>query len=279
MINEELHPDIKNVINNENIPAHHKHKAMASLFRSLLKNGVDTGLQDGKPKKGSSRAVYFPKDADDITIDGTPSKMKSVLKIAYPGTLDKYNDSGMLFGEHQNIAEASRFVQHTHGMIRQEDDGSYSTNEHGVLAPVIHAHPEGHYLHMGQIDPVKEGDFRKHTQTPEFPKGISHKEFYDAVNQHYAESHGRNHNGSTSDERLEQVHEHPLVQNTIDFVNLTGAHPVDFDKRNMGVWTHPVTGKKHVVLSDYGYNTGLATEYTRARRKQAQVIALRRRMW
>ncbi len=30
---------------------------------------------------------------------------------------------------------------------------------------------------------------------------------------------------------------------------------------NMGVWTHPVTGKQYPVIRDYGYTHDVAREY------------------
>lgn len=266
-IEEELSADLRSVIDSEQLPVHAKHTSMARVFRTLLKRGSPTGLSDEKPKKGSSRAVYFPSEADDINIDGHATKMHSVLKIAYPGKLDKYNDSGSLFGEHQNLAEGDQYLQNTHGMLRKDHDGKYTTNPDGILAPVVHSHDEGHYLQMGKIDPIKAGDFREFTKTKDFPKGISHDEFYDACNHEHAECNGRTHYGKYSSEQSERVKSHPLVSHAISFMLDHGAHPGDFVKGNMGVWTHPVAGTKHIVLSDYGYSNTLATQYSRARLK------------
>lgn len=272
LLNEEIHEKLREVINNPDIPSHGKHKAMASLYRTLLKKGIDTGLENSKPKKGSSRAVYFPSEPDDITIDGTPTKMHSVLKIAYPGYLDKYNDSGSLFGEHQNLKEGDRYIQHMHSVLRPTDDGKYEYNENGILAPVIHTHEDGHYLHMGRIDKIGPGEFKALTKTEGFPKGISHQDFYDALNHEYAQANpAYRHYTRKSDEALEKIKEHPLVQAAQNFVFDNDAHPVDFHKGNMGIWTHPVTGKKHIVISDYGYDGQLAKEYQRARNRQIVV--------
>lgn len=273
LLNEEIHKQIKEVINNPDLPSHAKHKTMASLYRTLLKKGVDTGLENSKPKKGSSRAVYFPSEPDDITVDDTPTKMHSVLKIAYPGTLDKYNDSGQLLGEMQNMHEGSHYIQQAHSVLRPVDEGKYETNEDGILAPVIHTHEDGHYLHMGRIDKIGPGDFRNLTKTEEFPKGISHEEFYDALNHEYAQANpSYRHYTRRSDEQLEKLKEHPLVQRAQNFVFDTDTHPADFHKGNMGVWTHPTTGKKHIVLSDYGYNGEVAKSYQKARMKQVNAI-------
>ena len=265
-----LHPDIHSVIDSERIPVNQKHKTMAAVYRSLLKKGMPTGLSDDKPKKGTSRAVYFPSEPDDINIDGQDTKMHSVLKIAYPGTLDKFNDSGMLFGEHQNIAEGDPYVQRTHSVLRETDDGKYETNEDGILAPVIHSHPDGHYLQMGRVDKLRGPEFRELTKTPEFPKGITHKEFYDTLNhEHAACNGGRNYaTTTTAEDRMSDLHEHPLVSAAMNFMFDTQTHPADFDARNMGVWTHPVTNKRHIVISDYGANDNLIKAYVKAREKQ-----------
>ena len=266
IIQEELHPELRNVIDNPNLPAHHKHNAMVRLYRTLLKKGMETGLADTKPKKGSSRAVYFPSEPDDITIDGQKTKMRSVLKIAYPGRLDPYNKTGLLFGEHQNIAEGNRHLQDSYGMLKLNEDGTYKTNPNGILAPVIHAHESGHYLHMGQISPIRAGDFRNLTKTEDFPKGISHNEFYDACNHEFDEANGyRNRFSDDYAEKLEKIKEHPLTSMAISFSFHHGTHPGDFVKGNMGIWEHPVTGSKHIVISDYGADANLVREYNRAR--------------
>lgn len=270
MINEEIKKEIKDVIDNPNLPAHSKHASMVRVLKTMLHNGQDIGLADSKPKKGSSRAVYFPSEPDDLTIDDTPTKMHSVLKIAFPGQLDKYNDSGLLLGEHQNLHEGAHYIQNSYGVLRHVGDNRFETNENGILAPVIHSHEDGHYLHMGKIDPISAGDFRELTKNEDFPKGISHQEFFNAVNHEYDEANSRKPHNPYSEERMSKLKDHPLVYKAISFSLDTQTHPIDFEKRNMGVWSHPVSGKKHIVLSDYGASTDVLNEYKKARIKHMQ---------
>ena len=93
LITEELHKELQNILDSDESSDYERAKKL-TLFtkrtRDLIKNGQDTGLENDKPKKGSSRAVFFPKEERDIVIDGTPSKLKTAIKIAFPGSLDRY---------------------------------------------------------------------------------------------------------------------------------------------------------------------------------------------
>jgi hypothetical protein len=60
--------------------------------------------------------------------------------------------------------------------------------------------------------------------------------------------------------------EHPLVEKALDMCINTGTHPSDFTKRNLGIWTHPVTGEKHIVASDSGFSLDVLRKYQQARR-------------
>ena len=275
IINEELAKPLRNVIDNPDLPSSNKHAAMAKLLKNMLHQGMETGLSDAKPKKGSSRAVYFPSEPDDINIDGTPTKMHTVLKVAFPGDLDKYTDDDTLLGEHQNMHEGSNYLQKHYGMLRHNPETNhYETNENGILAPVIHAHEDGHYLHMGKISPIGASDFRELTKNEDFPKGISHQEFKNAVAHEYHNANGIT--TSYSDEKLEKLKTHPLVDSAIRFSLDTGTSPNDYDKRNMGIWEHPVTGKKHIVLADYGASDDVLKMYAKAYQKK---FASQRSYW
>ena len=60
------------------------------------------------------------------------------------------------------------------------------------------------------------------------------------------------------------------AQKAISFTLDTTTHPADFAKRNMGVWSHPVSGGKHIVLSDYGASEDVLKEYRKAQIKHMQ---------
>jgi hypothetical protein len=265
-IEEELHHSLQHVLDHPSMASSSKLKFLTNNIRAALSRGDETGLQDAKPKKGSSRAVFFPKDEHKLTLDGVKTSMPSVVKVAFPGQLDKYNKSGKLLGEHQNLVEADHFTNQHYGMIRHDPHtGEYHTNhDFGVLAPMLGAHDEGHYIHHGRITPIGKGDFHRLTKTPEFPKGISHTEFHEALMHHHDLAHGRAYPSVYSD-HLEKIQDHPLVDKFQRFVADTGQHPGDLSKRNMGIWKHPVTGKEHIVASDYGFNGDVAQHYEQAR--------------
>lgn len=270
-LTEELIKSGQDILDNDNIPTAQKFSRFHRHVNDCVKKGIETGLVDGKPKKGSSRAVHFFKEGHPSTIDGVQTAIPHVLKIAFPGQLDKYNKSGRLLGEWQNMAEAEHGIGRYSILHKQDGQDNYTTNhENGILAPVLNHHDDGHWLHMAKIEPIGAGDFRAHTKTEEFPKGISHDEFYDAVNRNYQQAYGKMHYGKTSDERLNAIEHHPLIAAAQDFCADTGTHPGDFNKRNMGVWTHPVHGTKHIVLADYGYDDHIARHYQDARRVKAQ---------
>lgn len=271
VISEKLHPNIQSTLDSskDHQNTHQKFLNISHAIKGAIKRGEDTGLEDSKPKKGSSRAVYFPKDHHEVHIDGQKTKVPSVLKIAFHGQLDKYNDSGQSLGQHQNHAESDDWTNHHYGIIHEAAPGHYKTNhESGVLAPFLGGDSDnGHYIHQGRIHPIGKGDFRDLTKTEEFPKGISHDEFHAALMSHHADAHGTRHYSKFSPEHIEKVQEHPFVEKVQDFVANTGQHPADLNKRNMGVWHHPVTGNRHLVIADYGYTGEVAKHYQNARLK------------
>ncbi len=238
--------------------------------RELLKKGEDTGLESDKPKKGSSRAVFFPKEHKQITLDGKPTGIRSVVKIAFPGQLDKWmKGDERLLGEHQNEFEADSFTSNNYGMLRENHDGSYSTNHEGVLAPVLSRHPDHHHLEMGHVSPIKKSDFQRLTATESHPKGLKFEDMYSALNKEYNEAHGQPSGvpESHTDEKHEHIMQHPFVQNVADMMFSTGFHPGDISMRNMGIWTHPHTGTQHPVMSDYGFSDDVAKHYWNRRKR------------
>lgn len=277
VINEEIHDEIKNIIHSDTMSSKYKNHQIAKTARDLLAKGVDSGLEDSKPKKGSSRAVYFPSEPKKIILDGKEAHMPTALKIAFPGKLDPYTGNHELLGEMQNRVEADRFARDHYGIIRQDDNGHFETNhDRGILAPVVSAHGDDgndkhHWIEMGKISKIGSGDFRRLTKTSEFPKGISHQEFYDAVNREHSHAHGGSHYSEYDDEHLDKVVDHPLVEKAINVSYDTGMHPGDLHKTNLGIWKHPHTGEEHIVISDYGFSKDIAKEYTNARRNHAKL--------
>ena len=70
-ITEELHQELKSILNEPETNREqsvysklHQQKLnkFTKKFRSLVANNEDTGIENDKPKKGSSRAVFFRKN-------------------------------------------------------------------------------------------------------------------------------------------------------------------------------------------------------------------------
>ena len=271
---EDLHPELKQVLDDDSYPAKSKISAFTKKTRKMISNGEDTGLENDKPKKGSSRAVWFPKQEKEITLDGQKTKLHTAVKVAFPGTLDKYTGDDRLLGEHQNENESSYFHQKHYAVLTPSDnhDGSLETNEHGVLAPVLDHHEDGHWLEMAKADKFDAKRFREATKTEDMPKGMTFKDFSDVLLDEHELSKGNDkyRTKHMSEEHYEKVLDHPFTRSVMDFCNDTQTHPADIGhvSRNMGIFRHPVTGKDHPVILDYGFNHDTAKMYNKARRNQ-----------
>ncbi len=271
VLSEAFHEKLQGVLDGHG-SAPHKFKTFLKTARTMLENGEETGLLDSKPKKGSSRAVFFPKEGKDIHIDGKPAKMSTAVKIAFPGQLDKHTGEHQLLGEMQNQTESDHFVSNSYGVLLhtpEKGEHHYQYQEGGILAPVVERHPDDHYLEMGKVSKATAPAIREATKEPGFPKGLSHAEIHDAVCHEYSQAHGGMHVHGVDDkfkDTRENTKEHPFVSELIDMVSMAGQHPGDFHPGNMGIWEHPHTGKKHLVVSDYGFSENVMKSYQQARR-------------
>lgn len=267
VLSESMHEKLRSIIESEVNPRR-KLNILTGTVRQMVKNGEDTGLESDKPKKGSSRAVFFPKEPKHITIDDQPAQVHSVVKVAFPGALDAHTGDESLLGEHQNRMESDNYLNRTYGVLHEDSEksGSFHYNENGVLPPHFGAHEDHHWLEMGRVSKLNAKDFKEATKTPEFPKGITHDDFFHAVGSHYAESNGRKYPYMVN----ESLQDHPLVQRFNYLSGDADIHPADFVKQNMGIWTHPITGKKHIVASDFGNSTSISKLYSTARDKLAK---------
>jgi hypothetical protein len=276
IILEEIHPDIQKAMDSDT-NVKNKLNAVTTTARKLIKAGVDTGMESDKPKKGSSRAVFFPKDHKEFTLDGVKTKSPTAVKIAFAGTLDKHHGESSLLGEDQNEKESDHWVNKEYGIHHLDhNSGHHVSNKHesgGILAPVFGTHPDNHHLEMGRVTKLNTKDLAEATKNKEFPKGLKHSEIKDALMHEHNQAHGQRVGyGSThSDEHLEKVKEHPWVEHTIDMMHNTGMHPGDLNTGNMGIYHHPVTGKKHAAIIDWGFSNDIAKKYTLARRNAAKV--------
>lgn len=269
VLSEEVHEKIKSILDNDTRPASTKLTDVTRTVRKLIASGEDTGLEDSKPKKGSSRAVFFPTEHKRIILDGKEAYVPTAVKIAFPGQLDKHTGHHMLLGEMQNQLEADGYVQNHHAVIRHLDGNNYETNPHGVLMPVFSNHPEHHYLEMGRAEKHNSPDFRTFTKNKQFPKGIKYSDMQAVLRGEYDDAFSRNDSFRMSKiSNHDEVLEHPHTQNMLDAMYSMKLHPADFVGGNIGIWTHPHTGVKHPVVVDYGFDSKIGELYYKARKKK-----------
>lgn len=269
VIQEEIHPDLKATLERDyrsNWEKHQKFNTLTKQIRNMAKRGEDTGLVDDKPKKGSSRAVMFHSEPTKVKIDGIEASMPTVSKIAFSGKLDKYlPPDHELLGEAQNIHEHD--VARHYGVLEKIGDNEYRTREgHPFMPPVLDGHDNGSWLHVGVVKPLDAKTMREATKTEDFPKGITHKELAEALEHHVGQAHGERSYNTLSTDHLDKLIDHPLVESAFNMCLDTDTHPGDFQKRNLGIWEHPVTGRKYVVASDAGFSRTVMRHYQKARK-------------
>lgn len=273
ILSEEIHHAIKEILDSSATPVDNKLAMIAKEARRLIKEGRPTGFENDKPLKGSSRAVFFPTDHKLIELDGQRIHVPTAVKIAFPGQLDKHTGHNMLLGEMQNYNESTTDHAvirpiHGHTNIRVAGQGpKFETNPDGVTAPILSTHPDMHYLEMGRADKFNAKDLREYTKHPDFKKGVSHQEIKKAMEYHHAIANGQHlsYYQDRDSELHEKISEHPHVMNMLNAMHNMGMHPADLTPRNMGIWTHPLTGTRHPVMIDYGFSTELGKMYQKAR--------------
>lgn len=280
-VTEEIHDELKQIINSPETRRIYqsgklnqkKLNKFSSKVKELISSGIDTGLESDKPKKGSSRAVFFPKEHKDVVVDGKKVKMPTAIKIAFAGALDKYSGDTHLLGEHQNNVENDYHIRDHYSMLKKNyDDGSYSTNERGVVTPFLDDPTDhNHWLETVRADNITKSKFKNLTKTDTHPEGLDFDKFHETLQEDHAAAHGQRYFNPISEEEKEHIRSHPLFENTQDFVYGTDNHPADFRLQNWGVWKHPVTGKEHPVIRDYGYSNHVAKLYTTARRNKHRI--------
>jgi hypothetical protein len=272
LLSEELHQQLQSILDDDSI--HHSSKLIhvTQKVRQLIRQGDETGLESDKPKKGSSRAVFFPKENKKIILDGKETWMPTAVKIAFPGSLDRFTGSNMLLGQHQNSVESDHHIIRHHSVLTPIGDNRYETNENGVLMPVLSSHPEHHYIECGRAEKYNSNDLRAHTKNAEFPKGLSHQDIVKSLIHEYHNAHGIDHYSRIKDDVHEKVMEHPHMMNMMDMVNHSSMVPYDIAPRNMGIWEHPHTGKKYPVCIDYGFSKDISKLYSAARKNKSKLL-------
>lgn len=253
-----------------------KEKVIQRATRIGLKKGISP-VADASAE-GSSRLYMELKEPENIKLDGKPASIRTGVKVALRAAghlrrkFEKGRKKGVLvntsIGAMQNEAEnGDSYVNQRYRVITKNDDGSHSTNtEHGIFPPLIDHDKKNHeWAHVGHTEDVEEKDFPKLTRTESHPQGITHNDFTSALHRDYERQNGNyiiQHKEVES--HLDHVQKHPLVQKFLAHQREIYTPPHDYGNTdNLGVWTHPHTGEKHIVARDHGLSEDVSKFYAR----------------
>lgn len=272
---ESLHPELQDIIRSPKSRTS-KQSLLAKRIKELTARGEKTGIEGNMPR-GSSRAYLAHAELTPVTIDGKKTTMKTGTKVAIRASLDKYHKSenfdGFSLGSLQNRAENDDpWVNTNYRILIHKGNHQFESNhEDGIFPPLLSHDEDTHeWSHVGHVDKITGSQFKNLTKTESHPKGISHSDFCNVLERFHNRSNGRYHEQSPQwESNLDHIEKHPLVQKFIYYHGNTGHPPHDYRQlANLGQWTHPLTGEKHIVARDHGYDTDVADAYTKARRKQ-----------
>ena len=274
VIVEELHPELKDIVVNKSTYKS-KQTQLANKIKELTERGEKTGIEGNMPK-GSSRAYMKHEEKEKIHIDGKPTDMEVGTKVAIRSSLDKHHNEyahdGLKLGAMQNRAEGGdHWVNKTYRTLTETDKPGHFKSNHdsGIFPPLIDHDHEGHeWSKVGHVRDASSADWKKITKTDSHPKGITHQEFYESLMRFHNKNNGKYWDRSPEKEKhLDHIEEHPLVQRFIDYHSNTGNSPTDYQqKKNLGVWKHPIDGSEHIVARDHGFDSDVESAYATARK-------------
>jgi hypothetical protein len=283
LIVEELHPDIKKIIEAPgNKYGVSKQTKIAKEIKKVTSRGEQTGIEGNMPA-GSSRAYLKNDSKYPIVLDGKEEKIPTGTKVAIRAKLDAHHKpdehDGLGLGAMQNRAEGGdHYTNSQYRILTQKVDphthreipGHYESNkEQGIFPPLIHHDHDNHeWSHVGHVRDIKAGEFRKLTKTASHPKGISHEEFSQALNRQHDKNNGKYWGGTLEHEKnMDRVTAHPLVQKFLDYHNNYGHPPYDYaQKKNLGVFEHP-DGSHHIVARDHGFDSDVSKAYADSKKR------------
>lgn len=284
LFSESAHPELQQVLRAQ--PGYvSKARLVAKKINELIGRGESTGVEDKMPK-GSSRAYVKESSPTPVTVDGQKASMHTGYKIAIPASLDQSHDhkkyEGTL-GQMQMRAEnGDYFLNDNYRVLTNKNiQGQHhfeSNTERGIFPPLLEHDDDHHsWSHIAHVDKLG-ANFKELTKIPTHPKGISHEDFCETLERAWHKDHGKWWKTSEENEkRMDHNEEHPLVQKFLDHQRTFGMPPFDYRQRgNMGIWTHPVSGEKHIVARDHGFNEEVMKAYKEARQKAQEKY---RRMW
>lgn len=269
---EDIHPRLQAVAGKLNKYSKDGNTTFHQEIKSVQKSGEDTGLDD-KTGSGSSRNFYGHREPHKITLDDKEANVNVGTKFAKRFDLDRHtglkDDDGKprTLGnlQNENEVDASRH----YGLFHKNQDGSYKTNEHGVIAPVLDHHDKFEHTTSIKADKFSTKKFQETTKTKSHPKGLPFKHFQGALMREHDRENGREYSasmyGAKSHIDLDDALEHPITQKFNRARQDLDLHPADIAPRNMGHITHPHTGEVHHVLVDAGATKDAIKLYQKAR--------------
>lgn len=281
MVEINLHPEIMAAIKSGDIGSVSQN--IDRITEYLAQKGIDPGYRTDVPRpEGSSRGVLLPNNGDtvEINLDGKAVKVPAVLKYAMAGKFDILH-MGLLgesrsLGQWQNEAEngtidktSGQEINNKYRVLVKDDDGNYTTNEFGVFPPLFYHDDKNHqYSEVGYAPRIESGTkFTELTKTESHPEGLVFNDLIAALQREWHKSRGDYHKPSPKvTARLDAVTSHPLFKTLLEHQIETGTPPMDYSQpANWGVWTHPHTGKEHLVVVDHGYSDEVREAYRNAR--------------
>lgn len=277
LVVESLHPELHSIVTSKNNNAS-KQSLLAKKIKDLSSRGESTGIEGNMPT-GSSRAYLKHDTPHKIVLDGKETSVPSGTKVAINATLDAHHDhkahDGLSLGAMQNKAEGGdwwangnyRILKH----IPESGENHYKSNKDSGIFPPLLNHDDDHHewSHVGHARDIKAGEFQKFTKNKEYPKGITHKDFYETLDRFHNRNNGKYWKKAPGIEaHLNNIEQHPLVQKFIDYHSNTGHPTYDYRQRkNLGVFEHP-DGSQHIVARDHGFDTEVADAYAKATKKK-----------
>lgn len=226
------------------------------------------GINDAAMKgKGSSRRYYKFHTKKNIKIDGINTSIEHGIKIPVISNLDYYHD-GDLFGKQQNKIESDSKLDKFR-VLKKTKDG-YTTNVNGVLSPVLSSNKNGKWVETVDVIPLEHSKYTRNESiaannrmknalsTSEFPN-MSWEKIRSSLNSFNKLKHNNDH--VLTDDQKNIVKNHPVGRVLADLLTHTNISVDDLSSENVGIWKHPITGKDHPVILDYGASKKLLSDY------------------
>jgi hypothetical protein len=279
LFSESAHPEIQEILKMPH--SKQKPKIIKQKLDDLQKRNETSGIEDKMPK-GSSRAYVKESSQTPIHVDGQKTHMHTGYKISIRAPLDTHHDhvkyDGSLGQLQMREENGDHFVNQNYRVLTHKGNHHFKTNTESGIFPPLLDHDEHHdsWSHVAHVDNITSKNFREATKTDTHPKGISHMEFFTSLHRAWNKDNGKWWSQSPETEQHhDHIESHPLVQKFLDHQRNFAMPPNDYQQTgNMGIWTHPVTGKKHVVARDHGftklaqdaYHDARTTKYSKQKR-------------